>query len=79
MIQIKISGIEGYFNMDDNVLLYSYNDNDTEDVQVSELTSMTVYQYNQLASSINEAYPNFSIKVLSKAYIGECEKGIIGE
>ena len=44
MIQIKINGIPGYYYMDDNVLLYSYNDNDTEDVQVSDLTSMTVYQ-----------------------------------
>ena len=70
MIQIKINDIEGYYYIEDGELIYYYEDFQTkEHVQVSDLTDMKVYQYNQLASSINEAYPTFSIKVLKGRFI----------
>jgi hypothetical protein len=68
MIQIKINGIKGYYYIEDGYLIYCYGYNEDE-VQVSDLTDMTVYQYNQLAMSINGAYPDYKIEELKGRFI----------
>ncbi len=68
MIQIKISNTEGYYYINNNELIYSYGYNEDE-VQVSDLTDLTVYQYNQLVMSINGVYPDYDIKELKGRFI----------
>jgi len=68
MVQIKISNTEGYYYINNNELIYSYGYNEDE-VQVSDLTDLTVYQYNQLVMSINGVYPDYDIKELKGRFI----------
>jgi len=68
MIQIKINGIEGHYYIKNNELIYCYDYNGDE-VQVSDLTDLTVYQYNQLAMSINGAFPDYKIEELKGRFI----------
>tara|TARA_R100000664_G_C2675418_1_gene85673 strand:+ start:176 stop:520 length:345 start_codon:yes stop_codon:yes gene_type:complete len=65
--KIKIDGIEGYYYIENNELIYLYSD--TDEVQVSDLSDLTVYQYNQLAMSINAAYPDYNIKEIEGRFI----------
>ncbi len=58
-IKIKIDNIPGYYTIENNELLYC---NDNETIQVSDLTELTVYQYNQLSMSIDAAYPEYELK-----------------
>lgn len=67
MKQIRIDGIPGHYYIEDGYLLYSINGN--EPIQVSDLSDLTIYQYNQLAMSINAAYPNYNIDILKGQFI----------
>lgn len=58
-IKIKIDNIPGYYTIENNELLYC---NDNETIQVSDLTELTVHQYNQLSMSIDAAYPEYELK-----------------
>lgn len=65
-MKMKIDGIPGYYTIENSELLYCF---DNEIVQVSDLTELTVYQYNQLAMSINAAYPDYEINELKGRFI----------
>ena len=65
-MKMKIDGIPGYYTIENSELLHCF---DSEIVQVSDLTELTVYQYNQLAMSINAAYPDYEINELKGRFI----------
>ena len=46
MKRIKIGGIEGWYYVEDDTLIYSCDDY-ADDVEVSDLTELKVWQYNQ--------------------------------
>ena len=72
MIQIKISGIEGYYYIEKNTLLYCIDDMASlseDDCIVEDLADLTIYQYNQLAMSINESSPDYDIKKIEGRFI----------
>ena len=73
-MKIKINNIPGWYYVENNELLYSVvempiYDEEFNIVQVSDLTELTVYQYNQLAMSINAAYPDYEINELKGRFI----------
>ncbi len=70
MTVIKLSGMTGYYYVKNNELIYCYDDVDGDDyVQVSDLTDLTIYQYNQLAMGIDELYPNYKMDELKGRFI----------
>tara|TARA_R100000008_G_scaffold86873_1_gene82260 strand:- start:3393 stop:3620 length:228 start_codon:yes stop_codon:yes gene_type:complete len=69
-INIKVDSIEGYYYVENNELIYCYDQlYGYDEVQVSDLADLTIYQYNQLAMSINAAYPDYNIKELEGRFI----------
>ena len=62
MKKIKVSGIDGYYYVNDDCLIYNYNYNednqidDIDDVLVEDLTELKVWQYNQLIKKLNKYY-----------------------
>ena len=73
-MKIKINNMPGWYYVENNELLYSVvempiYDEEFNIVQVSDLTELTVYQYNQLAMSINAAYPDYEINELKGRFI----------
>ena len=56
MKKIKINGIEGYYYIEDNALIYN-SDDLQEEVEVSDLTDLTIYQYNELVKNIWAYFP----------------------
>tara|TARA_R100000234_G_C4938580_1_gene151876 strand:- start:278 stop:481 length:204 start_codon:yes stop_codon:yes gene_type:complete len=67
MKKIRISGIEGYYYIEEDTLIYSCDD--TDDVEVSDLTDLTIYQYNRLAKQIKKQYPKYEIDKLEGRFI----------
>ena len=62
--RIKIDYIEGCYYVEDDTLIYSCDDY-ADDVQVSDLTELKVWQYNVLVSALNKHNPEYSIKKLT--------------
>ena len=62
--RIKIDYIEGCYYVEDDTLIYSCDDY-ADDVQVSDLTELKVWQYNVLVRALNKHYPEYSIKKLT--------------
>ena len=56
MKKIRITGIEGYYYVEDNSLIYN-SDDLQEEVEVSDLTDLTIYQYNELVKNIWVYFP----------------------
>tara|TARA_Y100001963_G_C6411439_1_gene278621 strand:- start:44 stop:256 length:213 start_codon:yes stop_codon:yes gene_type:complete len=56
MKKIRINGIEGYYYIEDNALIYN-SDDLQEEVEVSDLTDLTIYQYNELVKNIWAYFP----------------------
>ena len=56
MKKIRITGIEGYYYIEDNALIYN-SDDLQEEVEVSDLTDLTIYQYNELVKNIWVYFP----------------------
>tara|TARA_Y100001951_G_C11151511_1_gene189485 strand:- start:297 stop:485 length:189 start_codon:yes stop_codon:yes gene_type:complete len=52
---IKINGIDGYYYVEDDCLIYYCSDLQ-DDVQVSDLTELTVHQYNELNNKLVETF-----------------------
>ena len=52
---IKINGISGYYYVEDNCLIYHCIDLQ-DDVDVSDLTELTVHQYNELNNKLVETF-----------------------
>ena len=56
MKKIRINGIEGYYYIEEDALIYN-SDNLQEEVEVSDLTDLTIYQYNELVKNIWAYFP----------------------
>ena len=67
MKKIKIDGIEGCYYVEDDTLIHTCDD--TDDVEVSDLTELKVWQYDRLVTELNEHYPNYPIKHLKGDFI----------
>ena len=52
---IKINGIDGYYYVEDDCLIYYCSDLQ-DDVDVSDLTELTIHQYNELNNKLVETY-----------------------
>lgn len=52
---VKINGIEGYYFVEDDCLIFYCSDLQ-DDVQVSDLTELTIHQYNELNNKLVETY-----------------------
>ena len=68
MKKIKVSGIEGYYYVEDGYLCYSCKDLE-DDVDVSDLSDLTIFQYNELSCQLNRFYPKYNIKQLQGRFI----------
>ena len=64
---IKIDGIEGRYYVENNELLF-VND-DIDECQVSDLTELTVWQYNDLVNRLGVHYPDYKIDKLEGKFI----------
>ena len=56
---IKINGIDGYYYVEDDCLIYyciDKQDNIGDFVEVSDLTELTVHQYNELNNKLVETF-----------------------
>ena len=67
MKKIKIEGIEGWYYVEDDTLIYSCDD--TVDVEVSDLTELKIWQYDRLVIELSKHYPNYKIKYLTGRFI----------
>ena len=52
---IKINGIDGYYYVEEDCLIY-YCIDLQDDVEVSDLTELTVHQYNELNNKLVETF-----------------------
>ena len=71
---IRIEGLEGYYYIEDNTLIYNYDDDlqckdECNECQVSDLTDLTIYQYEDLVSKLNKHYPEYAIDYLEGRFI----------
>ena len=86
MKKIKITGIEGYYYVEDDTLIYNYESIPLKDVlenktiksvsdiefnecEVSDLSNLIIYQYNELVEKLNKYYPNYPIEYLEGRFI----------
>ena len=77
MKKIRINGIEGYFYVEDKSIkrgfrkyYLCYSSNDTqENTDVSDLSNLTIYQYNKLVSELNKHCPKYAIEYLEGRFI----------
>ena len=65
MKKIKIHCLDGYYYVEDDYLIYCYyfNNNNIKDssfCEVSDLTDLTISQYNELVTKLNKYYPNYN-------------------
>ena len=67
MKKIKIDGIPGWYYVEDDALIYSCGD--TDDVEVSDLTELTIWQYNELFKQLMVHYPDCEIDRLEGRFI----------
>ena len=67
MKKIEIDFMEGYYYVEDDTLIYSCDD--TDDVEVSDLTELKVWQYNELAKHLWVHYPDYNIDKLEGKFI----------
>ena len=68
MKKIRINGIEGYYYIEEDALIYTCDDIDGY-VEVSDLADLTIYQYNELAKNIWVHYPSFDMEKLEGRFI----------
>tara|TARA_R100001594_G_scaffold19604_2_gene38107 strand:- start:404 stop:610 length:207 start_codon:yes stop_codon:yes gene_type:complete len=68
MKKIRITGIEGYYYVEEDTLIYTCDDIDGY-VEVSDLADLTIYQYNELAKNIWVHYPSFDMEKLEGRFI----------
>tara|TARA_Y100001938_G_C7887346_1_gene328077 strand:+ start:468 stop:674 length:207 start_codon:yes stop_codon:yes gene_type:complete len=68
MKKIKVCDIDGYYYVEDNYLCYCCDDLD-DDIDVSDLSDLTIYQYNDLSDQLNNHYPDYDINKLNGRFI----------
>ena len=59
MKKINIDFMEGYYYVEDDTLIYSCDD--TDDVEVSDLTELKIWQYNELNNKLEKHY-NYNLE-----------------
>ena len=64
---INVSGIEGYYYIEDGYLCYHCDD--LVDIDVFDLSDLTISQYNDLADQLNNHYPGYNINKLNGRFI----------
>ena len=70
MKKIEIDFMEGCYYVEEGQLIYSYDvQDDADDVQVSDLTELKVWQYNQLVNRLLMHYPDYKIDKLEGKFI----------
>jgi len=74
MKKIKVSGIDGYYYVEDGYLIYYYyfNNNNIKDCsfcEVSDLTELKVWEYNELVKKLWVYYPDYNINKLKGRFI----------
>lgn len=57
----------GYYYIDNNTLIYKYNDG--SEVEISDLTELRVWEYQELVKQIKKHYPNYNIEYLKGMFI----------
>ena len=67
MKKIELDFMEGWYYVEDDTLIYSCDD--TDDVEVSDLTELKVWQYNQLVNRLLMHYPDYKIDKLEGKFI----------
>ena len=60
MKKIRINGIEGYYCIEEDTLIYTCDDIDGY-VEVSDLTELTTLQYNELNNKLEKHY-NYNLE-----------------
>ena len=68
MKKIRIEGIEGYYYIEDNYLCHSCNDLQ-DDINVSDLTELRVWEYNELVKNLWAYYPDYNINKLKGRFV----------
>ena len=68
MKKIRIDNVEGYYYVEDGYLCYSCNDLE-DDVDVSDLTELKVWEYNELVKKLWVYYPDYNINKLKGRFI----------
>lgn len=68
MKKIKIHCLGGYYYVEDSYLCYKCSDLQ-DDVEVSDLTDLTINQYNELVEQLNKHYPDYAIECLIGRFI----------
>ena len=68
MKKIKVHCLDGYYFVEDGYLCYSCPDLQ-DDVEVTDLSDLTVAQYNELACQLLRFYPDFKILQLQGRFI----------
>jgi len=68
MKKIKVCGVEGYYYVEGGYLCYSCDDLQ-DDIDVSDLTELKVWEYNQLVEKLNKYYPEYAITLLEGRFI----------
>ena len=74
MKKIKIYGVEGYYCVKYNTLLHIHKEWDLDiEVEVAcdveDLTSLKVFQYQDLVKQIKKHYPDYNIEYLKGMFI----------
>ena len=70
MKKIEIDFMEGCYYVEEGQLIYSYDvQDDADDVQVSDLTELKIWQYNELVKQLHEHYPDYNIDKLEGKFI----------
>ena len=77
MKKIRIEGIEGYYYIENDCLIYCYEEYDNNSKQlkeygecdVSDLTELRVWEYNELVNKINKNYPKYKMSYLKGSFI----------
>jgi hypothetical protein len=68
MKKIRVHCLDGYYYVEDGYLCYSCPDLQ-DDVEVTDLSDLTIAQYNELACQLLRFYPDFKILQLQGRFI----------
>ena len=69
MKKIRIEGINGHYIVKNNELIYNYGYYERNEVVVSDLCDLTIYQYNELVDQLYIHYPDYTIDYLEGRFI----------
>ena len=67
-VLIEVHHIDGFYYVEDGCLCYKCPDLQ-DDVEVSDLTDLTISQYNELVEKLNKEYPDYAIETISGRFL----------